>query len=80
MPLSSRYLKQPIRAGLILGYGECQRTADSRWHMQTQAERIEPLAEPCCTQQHELGFDPKHKESGRERSGVYPMHSPCLSV
>ena len=48
MPLSTRYLKQPMR-GVIPGYG-VPTTVDSRWHMQTQAERIEPLAEPCCAQ------------------------------
>src|ERR1700676_93574 len=60
--------------GLIFGYG-CQRTADSRLFTETQAERIEPLAEPCCAQ-HELCFDPNPAANGLESIQCIHLVSP----
>jgi hypothetical protein len=79
MPLSTRYLKQPMR-GLIPGYGgaNAQRIHDGicKLRLSVSSHSLNRVARSI----HELCFDPKHEGSGCERSGVYAMHSSCFSV
>jgi hypothetical protein len=78
MPLPTRYLKQPMR-GVIPGSG-CQRQpihdGICKLRLSVSSHSLNRVARRI----HELCFDPKHKGSGCERSGVYAMHSSCFSV
>jgi hypothetical protein len=73
-------LKQPMRGGPILGYrgANAQRIHDGicKLRLSVSSHWLNRLARSI----HELCSIPSTSQSRRERSGVYPVHSPCFSV